>query len=738
MIDVDVAIVGAGPAGATLSILLARSGVRVALIEREVELDREFRGPAYQAAVVRIWDEMGVLSEILSLDHLKADSFSFIQGEKTLIKMDIGALPPPYNYMVVMKQAPLLRRLIQLAGQYPNFTYLGGADFQALTGDGIEVANLGKIKARLVVGADGRFSKVRQAANIPLDYQAQGFDIVWFEVPAIKGRSYELGFRVHEEGLLLYLPKEGNKVQVGFVLDKGAFVKTKKRGLASFKEILNATDPDGRFGDYLEGWDQCELLDVKMGTAREWCQDGLLLIGDAAHIASPVGAMGNKFAIEDAAIAHPILLEALKNSSGRVLRPLLQSFEKRRRKNIETGLRLQRMIGNVFIKPHTKPLTCLRNLLVPIATKTKLAASIRQMIALSPHPVHVDKGEPGRRQYLLLTVKKIIEETKETRSLVFDRAENYRAGQFLTLRILKGGRLLTRCYSLSSAPDDPEWKITIKRCGLVSSLVHDQVKEGDKLLLLPPSGTFIAGREPTHYLMIAAGSGITPIFSLIRDLLANTTSTLSLLYINHDEEGIIFKDQLKALESDRFTLTHHLTAKEGRPDKEAIRRFAKAHPPSTQCYLCGPEPLRQIANEAVRSLGIDKIHEEVFLSATSLQEEVVESKPLVVGHGEAGVPPSVTIRLGEKEREVRYEQGQTLLDAALAAGLDAPFSCQEGICATCRACLIDGEVIMDKHTALSSDEVTKNEILTCRAKPTSASCTIDYNLSAVPGPRLRP
>jgi 2-polyprenyl-6-methoxyphenol hydroxylase-like FAD-dependent oxidoreductase/ferredoxin-NADP reductase len=723
----DVVIVGAGPAGCVLSILLARSGVRVTLVERQTVFDREFRGPAYQPSAVRIFDEMGILDEILEIEHAKVDSFAFEKRGKKVFEARFDDLPPPYNYILVLRQAPLLRRLVEIAGQYPNFTYLGGTEVEGLLQEreatvGIR-STVGEIRARLVVAADGRFSKLRAEAGIEVDERPQAFDVLWFEAPAPEGAPFDVGFHIASTGLLVTIPKEEGKLQIGWILEKGSYAALRSKGLDHFRDQLAAVDPS--LSGYLTSWDQCSLLDVKMSVAQEWAKEGLLLIGDAAHVASPMGALGNKLAIEDAALVHPLITAALGEGKG----PLqLTHFQKSRQPDIETNLRIQRKIAWLALS--------WRRIFAPLARP--LIKRVRHQVALSPTPVHVDRRpfrDPERR-YHLLRVRAIRQETPLAKSFVFEippylgNRFSYWAGQFLTFRVLRQGRLLKRCYSMSSCPvADAYPQITVKKIedGLVSSHLHDQIKEGDKLLVLPPAGLFIMpDASPHHYLFVAGGSGITPCMSLICTILQESPkSRISMLYVNRDAPNIIFKEKLDKF-GDRFEVTHWLTSEKGRPSVEDLEAFFEKGTDAAEIYLCGPAGLMGRAREAIR-LPAGHVHEERFLSAIGHQEEpLVVQEPLEVGDGVPGVPETIKIQLDDRIEQVPYTEGETLLDAALRAGLPAPFSCQEGICATCRARLVEGKVVMDKHEALSKDEANDSLVLTCRAKALSQQCSVRF------------
>lgn len=695
--EYEVIVVGAGPAGTTLSYLLARSGKRVALLEAAEVLDREFRGPAYQPAVARLWDEMGILSDILELDVHQFGAFSFFEEGEKKGGLDLSHLPPPYNKLTVMQQASLLKRMVALCGQYPNFTYLGACPVTDLIEGGVKCA-IGELRAPLIVGCDGRFSAVRKAAGIEMHEAKQAFDVVWYEIDQFEGATPELGFYSTPSGILLYIPKEGGKLQVGWIIQKGEYQKLKAGGLDAFKEVIGSIDR--RLAAPLTSWEQCHLLDVKIGMAKEWTKEGVLLLGDAAHIASPMGALGNKFAIEDAVLAHPYIMEGIP-------------FLKRRQRQIRGMLHLQRIMGSLFLQHHF-----IRRYLLPIITKTPIWKGIIRKVALSKVSVQTRYFRDPPRRYHLLKVKQIITETSQAKTFIFETPPSFaaKAGQFITLRLLKGGRQYKRCYSLSSLPGE-ELAITVKRVegGVVSTALHDEVRVGDRLLLLPPAGEFVACNAPA-YTFIAAGSGITPVYSLIRSLLPHTKVTL--LYVNTSSDTTIFRRQLDDLQRrypDTFTLHHHWTAEKGRPTQKTLQPYL-----TPELYLCGPPALMALTGDTPS-------HRENYASVTGLQEERPSPvAPAIVGSGEESTPETLSVTLNGRTQTIPCRPNETLLDAALSAGLPAPFSCQEGICKTCKATLLSGKVRMDRHDALTDQEMAKGEILTCRAKSLTSTCSVNY------------
>ncbi len=520
----DVVIVGAGPAGATLALLLVKSGISVTLVEQEAVLDREFRGPAYQPSAVRIWDEMGIKEDLFRLDHHTFASFAIQEGNRVLTEFRFDELPPPYNYVVMLKQASLLKELITLAGQYPHFHYLGGSkavsllkEESGIQGIIIDVNGEEKIvRSRLVVACDGRFSRLRQMAGIEQISLKQGFDLLWYEIPSGGVTEYELTFRISRYGLLVQLPIEGGKGQIGWLLPKGAYPEIRKRGIEAFIEGIAPIDEKiyQATKTHINSWQQCSLLDVKMGMAKEWARNGLLLLGDAAHIASPIGALGNKLAIEDATLAHPHIVRALRNRPDCVQADDLHEFITKRRPDIEENLHIQRRMGRLFFENRSFWMLRFAAFFLPLVLKTPIGKHIRKTIALSPHAVHVDSSffqDPPQRYYPL-TVEAVHQETPDTRSIQFSLPANlrdrftYSPGQFITLRLFHRGKLLKRCYSLSSTPKDPFLQVTVKKDpkGLISPFLEEEIAVGDRILVLPPAGEFIALPSPSiHYLFLA-------------------------------------------------------------------------------------------------------------------------------------------------------------------------------------------------------------------------------------------
>lgn len=304
----------------------------------------------------------------------------------------------------------------------------------------------------------------------------------------------------------------------------------------------------------------------------------------------------------------------------------------------------------------------------------------------------------------------------------------WRAGQHITLRFELGGEEVRRSYTISSSPSSGEpLRITVKRVkdGLVSNHINDAVQAGDQIDVMPPFGGFCLEPEKkerrTHY-FFGAGSGITPLFSMIHTvLLAEPHSFAYLLYGNANEKSIIFQQKLADLLSeypDRLIVRHILSTqswwsssspwRSGRVDAEAIRAFIQENPPlahDAQYYICGPGGMNGAVKAALRGIDVppSRIHSENFGGEVETDDSF------------EGIAANATIALNGESHEVAMDEKQTVLKALLAANLKPPYSCQSGVCGACRAQLIGGEVHMRARMALEDSEIEKGAILTCQS-----------------------
>lgn len=348
-----------------------------------------------------------------------------------------------------------------------------------------------------------------------------------------------------------------------------------------------------------------------------------------------------------------------------------------------------------------------------------------------------------------LKVSDLRRETPDAVSIAFDipatlrEAYRFYPGQHLTLRINESGEELRRSYSICAGMDDDELRIAVKKVdgGSVSSWVNEKLHAGDEIEVMTPQGRFgvaPAPDEPRNYLAIAAGSGITPINSMIRTMLTREPkSRFILIYGNRNARSIMFKDQLEDMK-DQFLdrlVVHHVLSREpqeiallsGRLDREKIASLLKISLPAGQiahAFLCGPGGLVKEGEEALRAFGLEpsRVHIEYF-SADGLPVATRNPASTIVANAAA----NASITLNGIEYDVPMKAGETIVDAGLRAGLDMPFSCKGGMCCTCRAKLTAGNVEMEHNYSLEDWEMKAGFVLTCQARPLTDNVAIDFD-----------
>jgi 3-ketosteroid 9alpha-monooxygenase subunit B len=344
---------------------------------------------------------------------------------------------------------------------------------------------------------------------------------------------------------------------------------------------------------------------------------------------------------------------------------------------------------------------------------------------------------------LELQVADVIEETADARSLVFRvphgpndpviPAERlrYAPGQFLTLRVPSDRTgSVARCYSLCSSPftGDP-MTVTVKRTvdGYASNWLCDHAHAGMKIHVLQPSGVFVPTTLDTDFLLLAAGSGITPMMAICKSALAEGSGKVVLIYANRDENSVIFGSALRELAAkypDRFTVVHWLETVQGLPSAAALAGLAAPFI-GHDAYICGPGPFMTAAEQALKDSGApaDKIHIEVFKS--------LESDPfaaVVIEEDDSDEAPATAIVTLDGERhEVRWPRNAKLLDVLLDKGLDAPFSCREGHCGACAVLKKSGDVELEINDVLEQQDLDESLILGCQARPRSDSVEVTYD-----------
>lgn len=339
----------------------------------------------------------------------------------------------------------------------------------------------------------------------------------------------------------------------------------------------------------------------------------------------------------------------------------------------------------------------------------------------------------------VLRVSEVIAETPQACSVVFDAALDYRPGQFLTLRIPSDEcGSVARCYSLSSSPytgDAPQ--VTVKRDGYASNWICDHVTAGTELEILPPSGVFTPASLDEDLLLFAAGSGITPVMSIVRSVLAKGSGALTLIYANRDETSVIFAGALRELAAgypDRLTVVHWLESVQGLPSAEQLRPLAAPFA-AREAFVCGPRPFMAAATTALKSLDVPRSrrHTEKFVSLGGNPFDQLAPAPTAeeaqaaqAEEPRADETTALTVSLDGAEHRFAWPRRRRLLDHLLEQGLDAPYSCREGQCSACACRITSGEVKMLNNEVLDSEDIADGIVLACQSLPLTDEVSISY------------
>lgn len=356
-------------------------------------------------------------------------------------------------------------------------------------------------------------------------------------------------------------------------------------------------------------------------------------------------------------------------------------------------------------------------------------------------------------EFYKLRIKKLNRETPECISLVLDIPDTLKnefafiQGQHLVFRMIHEGEEIRRSYSICSCPLDDELRVAVKKIegGSFSTFINEKAKEGDEVEVMAPQGSFyteldVANRK--HYLAVAAGSGITPVLSIIKTVLRNEPeSKVTLLFGNRNKASIIFKEEIEALKNlfmERFSLYHILSREKadaeilsGRINGEKMRYFLDnlIDPKGIdEAFLCGPEEMIFASRDVLQEAGVtsNKIHFELFYSASAEAKRIKRENQSVVDLGQKS---KVSLKLDGSTLlfDLAY-QGDTLLDAALKNGADLPYACKGGVCATCKCKLEKGQVVMDVNYALEPDELDNGFILACQSHPVSEELIVNFDI----------
>lgn len=336
---------------------------------------------------------------------------------------------------------------------------------------------------------------------------------------------------------------------------------------------------------------------------------------------------------------------------------------------------------------------------------------------------------------LRLRVVATVAETDDARSVVLTPEDGgpvgYRPGQFLTFRVPAAEGSLARCYSLSSSPhaEPDRLVVTVKKVpgGRGSAWMCDELAVGDVVDALRPAGTFTPRELDQDLLLVAAGSGVTPVMSILRSALATGTGQVAVLYANRDERSVIFAAELAALEQahpDRLVVLHWLESLHGLPDDERLAARLASYA-GREAFVCGPALFMRAVEKALAAAGADsaRVHVEEFVSLTG--DPFAAPEPLAPATDEDAAELEIT--LDGETRTLPWARSRSLTDVLLAAGLPAPYSCREGACSACACVVAEGEVAMEVNQVLDDADLADGLVLGCQARPVSDRVRVSYD-----------
>jgi monooxygenase len=397
--DTDVCVVGGGPAGLTTALLLLRSGLRVTVVERAKSFDREYRGEILQPSAMALLDRLDVLGPARRRGGYVLSRFQLVEHDRVLMNVDYGVLPAPFDFLLSIPQRHVLEELMKACQAHPAFTYLAGCSIRSLVRDGTAVSGVRcaggdqehEVQARVVVAADGRYSKTRRLAGIK-QHRLDAFDhdVLWLSVP--RGDRPLGDVRVYRSGgnpVLIY-DSYPDKIQLGWTLPHGRYKELARHGFDHVKAaIMQAVPPyAAEIDEHVRTMNDLTLLDVFSGYAERWAEDGLVLAGDSAHTHSPIGAQGINLAIGDAVLLHPVLVEAVR--TGNATRAALSGWEPARRADIEKVFALQVRQSKAMLGGQGSALASIvRPLAAKVLAHTPIYRKILHQIAFGSRPIAI-------------------------------------------------------------------------------------------------------------------------------------------------------------------------------------------------------------------------------------------------------------------------------------------------------------------------------------------------------------
>lgn len=393
----DVIVVGGGPAGMMLGLLLAKVGVQVIVLESHDNFDREYRGEVLQPRFAQLLDQLQLRAYIEQLPHSKLKKGAFYHYDKKKGDFDFSSMIAGVPYALWIPQPILLQALYEKAKEYPTFDMMFHAPVKKLhekdgTVSGVVVEQKSKefleIQAKVTIGADGRFSTIRRLGGFELEYEYYLGDLIWFSIPRPPHWGEELQFKITEGHSYITLPKYPDLLQVGIALPRGEWKETQRQGVETFRqEIMHANKGFHEFAESLVDFKPFVPLQAKNYMVKTWAKNGCLLIGDAAHCSSPVGAIGVSLAVTTAVVAADVILDALQKHD--VSAKVLGRVQEIRSEEIKEIHQIQERMGNLFFTS-SKFVKGIRPYVVSAAFKTPLFSMIQKKLFVMKNPVAIN------------------------------------------------------------------------------------------------------------------------------------------------------------------------------------------------------------------------------------------------------------------------------------------------------------------------------------------------------------
>jgi 2-polyprenyl-6-methoxyphenol hydroxylase-like FAD-dependent oxidoreductase len=400
----DCAIVGAGPAGMVLGLLLARRGVRVRLLEMHADFERDFRGDTIHPSTLEMLDSIGLAGDLHELGHGKLRGLRFVTPERTWKLVQLGRLQTRFPYILIAPQARFLEFLHERARRYPHFSLTFRARVSELVeADGVvkgvryedERGVTHEVRAALTVAADGRGSRIAKLAGLEAAPQAPEIDVIWLRLPKKAGDVSDEGALYSCEGRFMVVLERESEWQAGYVIAKGGYQQLREAGIGRLQENVARIAPwlADRVGA-LDDWKKTHMLSVRADRLPLWHKPGLLFIGDAAHAMSPVGGVGINYAIGDAVETANVLSEKLREG-----RPMedgdLAEVQRRREPIVRLIQRVQAAVQSRVVG---ETLRHKEQFVLPWPVRVALATPIlrdipARMLAFGPRPFKLERAD---------------------------------------------------------------------------------------------------------------------------------------------------------------------------------------------------------------------------------------------------------------------------------------------------------------------------------------------------------